>query len=99
MKYTLTGTKKKLQFSNHYDFVRWMRKSDIQYWDSNREFMEHYSHRKYFLDKTVLRYGNERKFVEDLVESNLLMIEGKQTKAEIFTEKLFYTFRTILTKN
>ena len=82
MKYTLTKRNKSTDAATHFDFVKWMRRNDILYWENNKDFMQDYSYRKFYFEKTILRTDDERVFVEDLVETGLLTIEGKPTLIE-----------------
>ncbi|MDO5615469.1 MAG: hypothetical protein Q4G16_04710 [Cruoricaptor ignavus] len=75
MKYTLTNRRKSITVRNNKQFVRWMRKSDLQFFKDNAEFMEAYSLRKKTFENIILRFENEDAFVEDLQKNNLLIIE------------------------
>lgn len=84
MKYTLVNRKKSTLAKNNEEFVRWMRKSDLQSFESNREFMEAYSHRKSTFEKIKLRHTTEDEFVEDLQKNDMLKIEMPERKWGIF---------------
>lgn len=84
MKYTLINRKQSTFAENNIDFVRWMRKSDLQNFEENSEFMEAYSHRKSTFENIQLRYNNEDDFVEDLQKNNLLEIDSQKRKWNLF---------------
>ena len=88
MKYTFTNDDKTVYFPNNKEFIRWMRNNDKLYFDTNKEFMEAYSYRQYFEDKTILRFDNENNFVADLISEGLLLKEGKPSEWENFKEKI-----------
>ncbi len=75
MKYTLIHRNKSTYASSNIEFVKWMRKTDLQHWGSNLEFIQGYSHRKLLFEKIVLSDKDEDSFVEDLLKNNLLKIE------------------------
>ena len=77
MKYILKDTHKTVDAGSEYEFVKWMRKNDKRYWESNREFMKEYSFQKYYFEKKTIRFNCEKDFVEDLVENGLLQIEAE----------------------
>lgn len=78
MKYTLIRRKKCTNAPTNKEFVKWMRKSDLQYFDTNEEFMKAYSIRKKTFEGILLRFDNENNFVEDLVKNNRLKIENNE---------------------
>lgn len=74
MKYTLTNRKKSIFAKNNSEFVTWMRKSDLQHWSSNKEFIDGYSRRKSLFEKIFLSSESEDSFVSDLIKNKLLEI-------------------------
>ena len=78
MKYTLIRRNKSTNVNNNTEFVNWMRKTDMQNFNENSEFMEAYAHRKSTFEQIELRYNNEDVFVEDLMKNNMLKIEEPQ---------------------
>ncbi len=84
MKYTLIKRNKSLRAESHSHFISWMRKMDLQQWDSNEEFMEGYSYRKKTFEKIEIRYEKEDFFVEDLQKNNLLKIESSKGFCKTF---------------
>lgn len=46
MKYTLVNRKHSTFAKSNADFVRWMRRQDLQYFEDNAEFMQAYAARK-----------------------------------------------------
>lgn len=84
MKYTLINRKQSTVAKNNEEFVRWMRKTDMQSFASNSDFMEAYAFRKSSFEKINLRYGNEDDFVEDLQNHEMLEIEKREKKWNIF---------------
>ena len=84
MKYTLVNRKKTVNAKSNEEFVRWMRKSDLQFFQTNNEFMEAYAHRKMTFEKIKLNAENENTFVEDLKSNNLLIIEEKESFWNLF---------------
>ncbi|TDX86955.1 hypothetical protein [Epilithonimonas xixisoli] len=78
MKYILLKRNKSLQTDSNSDFIRWMRKMDLQNWESNEDFMEGYAYRKSTFEKMQIRYRDENDFVEDLQKNNLLKIESSK---------------------
>lgn len=84
MKYTLINRNKSTVANSNSDFVRWMRKSDLQSFKENEEFMEAYAHRKSTFEQIELRYHNENQFVEDLQKNNMLKIEEPPKKWNLF---------------
>lgn len=87
MKYTLVNRKKSTVARNNEEFVKWMRKNDVQYFPENQEFMEAYSHRKSTFEKIILRHGSEDEFVEDLISNNLLKIEERDPVWNLFKKE------------
>lgn len=79
MKYTLINRNKSIITKSNDEFVSWMRKNDLQEWDTNEEFMHAYSHRKKTFEQILLRSNNVDVFVEDLQKNNLLKIEEKES--------------------
>lgn len=75
MKYTLISRRKSIYAKDNSEFVKKMRKTDLQHWESNEEFMNAYSHRKLLFEKIELCDKNENSFVADLIKNNLLKIE------------------------
>ncbi len=86
MKYTLVNRKKSTEVTNNKEFVKWMRRNDMQYFPDNNEFMEAYSIRKSTFEKIELRFEDEDVFVEDLKKNNMLVVE-EPTKWNIFKTK------------
>lgn len=84
MKYSLIKRNKATDAGNNVEFVRWMRKNDVQHFQENSEFMEIYSHRKSTFEKIDLRHDNEDNFVEDLQKNGLLKIEESKKVWNIF---------------
>lgn len=78
MKYILLNRNMSLRTDSNSEFIRWMRKMDLQTWDNNRDFMEGYAYRKRTFEKMQIRYNNEDEFVEDLQKNNLLKIESSK---------------------
>lgn len=78
MKYILTHRKKSTLQSSNERFVTWMRKNDLQGFDTDKEFMEAYSHRKSTFEGITLRSDSVDHFVEDLEKNDLLRIEKEQ---------------------
>lgn len=76
MRYILINRKKSFDAKNDTDFISWMRKKDVQFFKSNKEFMEGYAHRKETFEKIALRWDSEKHFIEDLIRNNLLKIEN-----------------------
>ncbi|MBV6881518.1 hypothetical protein NG800_017425 [Epilithonimonas ginsengisoli] len=76
MKYTLVKRNKSLRTDSHSHFISWMRKTDLQYWRDNKDFMEGYSYRKITFENILIRHADESQFVEDLQKNNLLKIES-----------------------
>lgn len=77
--FTLVNRKRSVTLSSPLEFVTWMRKHDIQQWDTNAEFMEAYAHRKAVFEKIILRNTSEEAFTEDLQANGLLRIAPKPT--------------------
>ncbi len=84
MKYTLINRNKSTSANDHSEFVRWMRKNDIQHFSENNEFMEAYSFRKSTFENIHLRFESEETFVEDLVKNELLSIEDQKKTWNFF---------------
>lgn len=78
MKYILIKRNRSLRTDSNYEFIRWMRKMDLQTWKNNKDFMEGYAYRKLTFEKMHIRYTNENEFVEDLQKNNLLKIESSK---------------------
>ncbi len=85
MKFTLVSRNKSISAESSSEFVRWMRKSDVQNFRENADFMEAYSIRKSTFENIELRFDNEDNFVEDLVKNQLLTIE-KERKWKLFSK-------------
>lgn len=75
MKYTLINRNKSFNTNSNTEFVRLMRKNDLENFRENSEFMKAYSHHKITFEKINLRFDTEDNFVEDLEKNNLLKIE------------------------
>ncbi|WP_277111153.1 hypothetical protein [Chryseobacterium taklimakanense] len=84
MKYTLVNRKKSTLAKSNEEFVTWMRKSDLQSFENNHDFMEAYSHRKSTFENIELRFATEDEFVEDLQKNDMLKIETPERKWGIF---------------
>lgn len=80
MKYTLINRKKSTFAKNNEAFVKWMRRTDVQHFSSNKHFMEAYAHRKSSFEKIILRTDSEDVFVEDLLKNKLLSIINQPKK-------------------
>lgn len=78
MKFTLISRNKSISAESNGEFVRWMRKSDVQNFRKNADFMEAYSIRKSTFENITLRFDHEDHFVEDLVNNQLLKIEEER---------------------
>lgn len=74
-KYLLIKRRKIKIAKNSIDFVNWMRKCDFQRWETNQDFMEAYSYRKYTFERIKLRSDNEDVFIKDLQLYDILKIE------------------------
>ncbi|QOR74330.1 hypothetical protein IMZ16_02500 [Cruoricaptor ignavus] len=75
MKYTLVKRNKSTIAPDHRQFVTWMRRHDMQHFESNEAFMDTYAHRKATFEDIKLRHSSEEEFVEDLIAHGLLKIE------------------------
>jgi hypothetical protein len=53
-----------------------MRKTDLQEWTDNQDFMLGYSKRKSTFEGLNIRFDTEQNFVEDLQKNDLLKIES-----------------------
>lgn len=84
MRYTLINRRKSVDANNNSEFVKWMRKHDLQQFATNEEFMQAYSQRKATFEKIMLRPENEDVFVEDLEKNHLLNIENESKKWNLF---------------
>jgi len=78
MKYTLLKRNKSFRTDSHTNFIRWMRKMDLQQWNDNKDFMEGYAYRKSTFENIEIRFHNEESFIEDLQKNNLLKIESSK---------------------
>lgn len=78
MKYILLKRNKSINTNSHSDFIRWMRKMDLQQWTDNNDFMEGYAYRKSAFENIQIRFDDEALFVEDLQKNNLLKIESSK---------------------
>lgn len=78
MKYILLKRNKSLRTDSNSEFIRWMRKMDLQIWENNKDFMEGYARRKMTFENMQIRYIHEDEFVEDLQKNNLLKIESSK---------------------
>lgn len=78
MKYTLIKRNKSFKTTSNSDFVNWMRKTDLQNWENNQDFMKGYAYRKSTFEKMNIRSDNVDVFVEDLQKNNLLKIESSK---------------------
>ncbi len=87
MKYTLLKRRKSVNVKNNSEFVTWMRKNDIEAWDTDEEFMRGYAHRKMTFEKIDIPYENSTLFVEALVKNNLLKIEKRMRNFWSFLQK------------
>lgn len=76
MKYTLLHRGKSVWKSTPTKFITWMRKSDRQRFETNKEFMEGYAHRKKTFESISLRPHSETTFIEDLESYGLLKREN-----------------------
>lgn len=76
MKYTLIRRNRSLRTTSHHEFVSWMRKTDLQEWTDNQDFMLGYSKRKSTFEGLNIRFDTEQNFVEDLQKNDLLKIES-----------------------
>lgn len=87
IRYTLINRKKSTDAKNNREFVTWMRRKDMQSWESNKDFMDEYAHRKLLFEKISLRSDNEDVFVEDLQKNHLLKVEQFNKKVWGFLKK------------
>ena len=78
MKYTLIKRNQSLRSDSHFQFIRWMRKMDLQYWKDNQDFMDGYAYRKMTFENIEIRHDNEDNFVADLIKYKIL--ETNETK-------------------
>lgn len=78
MRYKLLKRNKIFRSDSHSRFIQWMRKTDLQQWNDNKDFMQGYAHRKSTFENMFIRYENEDVFVEDLQKNNLLKIESSK---------------------
>lgn len=83
MKYTLVNRKQSTYAKSNAEFVKWMRRQDLQYFEDNAEFMQAYAVRKATFEDLNLRFENEDVFVEDLILHKKLTVE-EQPKWKLF---------------
>lgn len=83
MKYTLVNRMHSTYAKSNVEFVRWMRRQDLQYFEDNAEFMQAYAARKATFEGLVLRFDHEDHFVEDLILHKKLTVED-QPKWKLF---------------
>ena len=76
MIYKLIKRNRVLRTDSHSQFIKWMRKMDLQDWASNDDFMKGYAYRKFIYEQIDIRSESEDVFVEDLQKNNLLKIES-----------------------
>lgn len=65
-----------------------MRKTDLQNWEDNQDFMEGYAYRKMMFENIKIRTDNEVAFVEDLQKNNLLKIDNSGKFFSIILDKI-----------
>ncbi|HBR11055.1 hypothetical protein SAMN05660493_00640 [Epilithonimonas bovis DSM 19482] len=78
MRYKLLKRNRIFRSDSHSRFIKWMRETDLQQWNDNKDFMEGYAYRKSTFENMFIRYDNEDVFVEDLQKNNLLKIESSK---------------------
>ena len=88
MKYTLIKRNKSFRANSDFLFIKWMRKTDLQSWESNQDFMEGYAYRKLMFEKIEIRSENENVFIEDLQKNNLLKIDYSKRFLNLFFNKI-----------
>ncbi len=91
MKYTLINRNKSTFANNNETFVKWMRKKDVQYFSSNKQFMDAYAHRKFTFEKINLRTDTEDIFVEDLLKNKLLKIDHQPKNLWKLFRNMFFS--------
>ncbi|MNK32491.1 hypothetical protein D3C87_509530 [compost metagenome] len=84
MKYTLIKRNKSFRANSDFLFIKWMRKTDLQFWENNQDFMEGYAYRKLMFEKILIRSDNEAVFIEDLQKNKLLKIEQSKPLLNLF---------------